>query len=368
MPKYMILFLLATLSLYSYAGGGQDVGSGGDTVECVPSSASSYSGLYNLDYLTNLIASSEFSQDFAKTVLPQGDPLMQIERVIQATVQVYPTFSEALQVYRDSLFKNSLTASYTWKTAPYGLLEIDDENLRMNLPDNCIQNGHTKPFLQTVIRTQMPHQVQFTYYPAIFDKLDATQKSFLIFHEWLWGLTQDPEVVRNANAVLHSEQWDETHADEKLALLYLAGLDFQVLGQTVGEVEIHIKDKNLMTCQGKGYCLPKTPSDVYQVNQNSDTNLIILSFENHVKDKDAYYMLATTIQRAATATFRKIASNGAKTSTLVKRYPRKRLYHCVILVEKGAAAPVPDFSGADPIPKDSEICPNETQFVVDIGG
>jgi hypothetical protein len=359
MPKYMILFLLTTLSLNGYAVGGQDVGSGGDTVDCMP--GAEYSGLYNLDYLANLIAGSEFSREFAKTVPPKGDPLVQIERVIQATARVSPTFSRALQAYQSSLFKNSLSASYTWKSAPYGLVEIDDENLRMNLPWNCIVNGREKPFIQTVIRTEMPQQVQFTYYSNIFNKLDATQKSFLLFHEWLWGFTQNPEVVRNANAVLHSDLWDEAHADEKLGLLHLAGFDFKALGQTVGAIEIKISNEDLITCSGSGSCLREVRSG-FIVSQNPDTDLIILSFENQNIGKDAYYMAATSIQSAATATFRKIGNNGERASTLVERRTKKHLSYCVIFAEQGAAAPVPDFSGLEPYPKDSEMCPNGTQL------
>lgn len=355
-----IVLALLFLPWVCFAGGA--VGNGGDSIECIRSEKSPYVGVYNLDYLANVIAGSSFAGDFAKAVPAGASFDTQMLRVIAASEKVSPTFSRALHTYRESLFQNSLTAPYSWKMAPYGLNEVDDENLNINLPENCLRNGHAKPYLQTVIRNQMQHQVQLTLYQTAYEKLDSLQKSFLLFHEWLWSFTQDPEVVRNANAVLHSDQWDEAHANEKLALLYLAGFDFKAMGMTAGEIEIRINDQGL-GCSGSGYCLPR--GSRYEINQSSNADAIVLSFENQTTDKDAYFMPATTLQDSAKSTFRKIARDGAKTSTMLEwlRNPGDRRF-CVILAEKGAPAPVPSFTDAKNIPKDVVICPLETQLTV----
>jgi hypothetical protein len=363
MKQAFTILLSGVLLTYSFSqAGGNGVSNGGDSVECVKSSLSPYVGFYNLDYLANIIARSSLAAEFSKAVPHGSPPEIQMQRVIATSKKTLPAFSEALQTYHDSLYQNSYSEPYSWKMAPYGLNEIDDENLHLSLPANCQQNGHSKPYIQTIIRTQLPHQIQFTLFQTAFEKLDSLQKSFLLMHEWLWSFTQDAEVVRNANAVLHSE-WNENNAAYKLAILYLVGFDFNAIGMKVSELRLGVQEDKIVCPQEYGYCVPSGSNKTYEIEAAVNSTAAVLRFKNQTSSKDIYLIPATVKKDIANARFVKLQPGSE--FALMSDWKRKaEVRYCLVLVASPSSGIVPDFSNAANVGPEMAVCPKGTLFAV----
>ncbi len=114
----------------------------------------------------------------------------------------------------------------------------DDAGLFSDL-GNCLGKDPSKSSLiQTVLRVQknwtmnVPNRstqgikgADFTYSTEVFSKLPPLQMSFLLFHEWLRNFTDNPELIRDANAVFHSDGWTGEDIEKKMLLFYKMRLD-----------------------------------------------------------------------------------------------------------------------------------------------
>jgi hypothetical protein len=227
--KFFVFFLFpfATLSL---ADNGGAVGNGGDSVYCQPnSSVSPFVGWYNLDYLSNKVADVQFAREFESVVGPNDSYDKNILRILSIFKEKRcKALYEDLKNFHDLLWSNAFGEKYQWKKAPYGVVEVEDERLSQQIPRNCLATDGGSRYVQTVLRHQenMFAPVTFTYSTEVVSKLPSLQLSFLLFHEWLRNFTQDPEVIRNANAVFHSTDWSGDDFKKKVDLLGRIRLDY----------------------------------------------------------------------------------------------------------------------------------------------
>lgn len=331
--KNLFLMALALFSNSSWAG--FTVNNGGDTVECFASRVSPFVGYYNLDYLINLIYGNKYVSQFDQTVKPSDSYDIQFNKIIALTAVRYPLFSRSLASYRNQFFINDFNAPYSWKTAPYGLVEVNDESLKLIVPGNCLRTSPTGPFIQTIVRSQKPEQVEFTFYTSVFDGLTSVQKSFLLFHEWLWNFTDDPEVIRNANSVLHSYDWNEKTLSYKITELLLAGLDFSKLGVQIRNFEFNIyldrvMSPNLASSDRTLEGVPLYETDECQVN-----TICRYRFNNNT-DQKLYGIQSQDTQNLTDF----IVSPQSKGSLVYESYkPNLRQFFCLYFNQAGGLTP-----------------------------
>jgi hypothetical protein len=230
---------LAVLLAGARADAGGGVGNGGDSVFCrAEPQASEYDGWYNLDYLVNKVADVQYAGDFEKMVGPDEAFDTHILRLIQAFKESgHRIFHQDLKEFHEQLWSNQFARRYVWKKAPHGLGELQDEGLKQKVPPNCLGAAGDGTYVQTIIRTRknwsMPIYAgtlptwgaDFAYATKVVAELPPLQLSFLLLHEWLRTFTDDPEKIRDANAILHSEGWSPEEVDAKLQLLVDLRLD-----------------------------------------------------------------------------------------------------------------------------------------------
>ena len=326
--KYLILVWVSLVVQNFAFAGGFTVNNGGDTVECVASPISPFVGFYNLDYLVNIIYKNKYAADFEQAVTPNDQITNQIDKIINATAFRFPTFSRSLVAYRRQIFVNDFNAPYTWKSAQYGLVEVNDEKLRLIIPANCQRTSATGPFIQTIVRAQKPEQIEFTYFPAIFDCLSNIQKSFLLFHEWLWNLTDDPEIVRNANSILHSKDWSDKNLSYKMTELAMAGLDFSRIANKSYVLEVEVYEDRLMSTNWFGTNEQYQGIPQYRMSGCPLGNYCRFRFLNNT-DKNIYGIQSSRTQKMSD--FR--ISPRAKGSLLYESYAENMIqYYCIFVV------------------------------------
>lgn len=185
-------------------GGGSLIGNGGDTLLCEASSNNHFQGHYTLDYL--LKYRSE-------------EPLAPWSGTLAGTVHTLrnyfsSTYPEMLPIFNDfmeGLRSENSNASRRWIESRSTLQDVKDEEIVNLLPSNCLRSnaeGKREPNLfQTVIRKASMDPIEYHYDRSILDmqeQQNPLQYSFFIIHEWLWDITQDVEVVRKMNWLLHS--------------------------------------------------------------------------------------------------------------------------------------------------------------------
>lgn len=206
--KYIIFFATLLLTVASIAGHG--VRNGGVTVRC-PQSGKSFS----LDYF---LAKGSFTQD-TKIVKFRfmNQSLNRIETLLKEKVPELASSFVEFNYYTSNVINPN--APYFWKVSSNPLPELDDQDVTSAF-DICPEAFNTVPFTatQAVIRhdlsTSTKFQVTFEYDSQAIKDLDATQKSFLFVHEWLWNISKDIEQNRKINYFLHSSLLEELSAPE----------------------------------------------------------------------------------------------------------------------------------------------------------
>lgn len=205
-PKCTCVFFLLCTSGFSRiatAGGGGSLVEGGDTILCRASTENQFEGYYTLDYLlkykvepTGPIKDSSFAAAVSR---------------IGAIFKLH--YPEILPLFYDFMnnVRNEKPGSHRlWIASDTGLVDIKDENIVNEIPENCtyIDHGIRKPLLfQTVIRKSFFDPIQYLFNRQILEhqeKNNILQYSFFIVHEWLRDLTRDVEVIRKINWTLHS--------------------------------------------------------------------------------------------------------------------------------------------------------------------
>ncbi|WP_413290944.1 hypothetical protein [Bdellovibrio sp. HCB337] len=208
---FSILSLGVLLCAKTYAGGVY-VGNGGDAVFCRSSENNSFKGYYALDYLMTLtnanevasVKSWEASRDRIRALLAKGAPSL---------LESFDSFLGDLDNQVD------WTKKRIWLSAPHGLVDIQDEQIRRKLPENCgwkNLGSIEQEMVQVVVRNKQPHIVRYEYDEEVFNKLKAApvQISFLLVHEWLWDHSEDPQIIRWTNQFLHSQHAETLSASD----------------------------------------------------------------------------------------------------------------------------------------------------------
>ena len=212
----IILFLIAR----SVAHGGQDAGNGGNLIVCVPSQANQFQGNYSLDFLL-----TAETQEPVQVSTIDGS-LDRIATLLKAKV---PELYRSFRAFRDDLFNTSYSKLHVWEKAPFGLTRLDDQNIIVRLPPNCVK-GDEPHLVQAIVRLNPDFSGSetqiFKYMPMAIDSIKdrPLQLSFLLIHEWLWELSKNVDRNRRINAYFHSVAFDQHTAVEVLSELRGMGL------------------------------------------------------------------------------------------------------------------------------------------------
>ena len=115
----------------------------------------------------------------------------------------FSDFLAALENHDDYL------QSRIWLEAGSGTVTITDQKIINRLPKNCSKADGAGGIdvIQTVIRQRRPNITVYQYDSGILGQLRKNaplQYSFLMLHEWLWDLTSDVQVLREADRFRHS--------------------------------------------------------------------------------------------------------------------------------------------------------------------
>lgn len=211
-------FLL--FSLFSaFASAGQEVGNGGDIIQCRSSAANDLSGYYSLDYL--------LTYDPKDALIPVSSINQSLDRIQNNFRSKVPELLPSFEDYRRFLFNSDPTRSRLWEPAPFGLVEIRDEDLPVaqTLPANC-KLGDKLQLIQAAIRLFSSYSgansgtIIYKYMPEFLGDLSVVspvQVSFVVIHEWLWDHSFSVDRNRRINRFLHSQAFDRMSRDEILA-------------------------------------------------------------------------------------------------------------------------------------------------------
>jgi hypothetical protein len=219
-----LVWIIALFVGQAQALSGNGVNNGGDAVSCRPSTTNSYEGYYSLDYLAQFDPALQ-----AVEVRSLDDSLARMEAGLKAKLpELVPSFLD----FKSGLFNetNPRHARF-WEKAPFGLIDLKDENLVTRLPENC-RDGEKVSIVQAVVR-QPPNisgrpldKFVYKYVPEVVDRLRSTQPiqlSFLILHEWLWDFSSNVERNRRLDYWLHSAHLENWSREEWLSNLEAIG-------------------------------------------------------------------------------------------------------------------------------------------------
>lgn len=199
--SFAVLLLMAFLPIsFAHGKGGVVVGNGGHVVRC--------SG--EIDYL---------SVDYVlgKKWFPNVKPVP--ARTLSASLNRIASLLEVrnpalAKSYREfvSLFMNGDDSKpYVWKTPLSHTTPGDDEF--DYLPISCRNSRGSIDVRQAILRTATfgpfgDPQVVLEFDPVVLVLLQSyggpIQLSFVITHEWLWSITDDPKENRRLNYYMHS--------------------------------------------------------------------------------------------------------------------------------------------------------------------
>lgn len=206
---------------------GGEVGNGGDSVECIQSGASPFSGFYSLDYLLTYRHDND-----NRDVVNVNSWEESRQRLLSLFAAKAPDLGRLFSKFVAELDNHSdYLRPYIWQEAAYGLIPFDDQRMVRRLPTNCqqVDSGQVN-VIQSVMRRKRPGTIVFQYDPTIYSELSRhypLQLSFLLVHEWLWDLTSDVEVVREADRFLHSSNADILSAADFEQSLTNMGIDLR---------------------------------------------------------------------------------------------------------------------------------------------
>ena len=198
----LVLILVPTLSF-----AGSETGNGGDIVSCHPTNPSTgIEGYYTLDYLTARAQGVGDSAFVHPRSLNES-----LDRIQQLLDQKNHGLGIAFRSFRFHLFKKLELRS--WIPSEYGLEDIKDEDITVKYPSNCYKAATSLlDIYQLVTRKVVGKKLVYYYDRHIMDQLvnsNPLQASMGIFHEFIWDLTSDIEVVRAFNLLVHSIEFDQ---------------------------------------------------------------------------------------------------------------------------------------------------------------
>lgn len=220
----VILVLLSfTLATATYAGGDRGAGNGGDAVRCTTDGK-----LYALDYQLTLPKAGE---DIA-VAIARAKTAREILNVLQERLDHIPDLGNSLRQFVQTMNNfDDWTQSRIWRGSTNSLVDLKDEKMIRTLDITCKPrrnaNG-TQPQLEQVVIRLETGITQYEFNEVLMQELESAapyQLSFLLIHEWLWGLTTNIHVIRNVNQFLHSKKFFEVSSATLKETLVGMGLD-----------------------------------------------------------------------------------------------------------------------------------------------
>jgi hypothetical protein len=210
--------ILFSLTPAARAAGGE-VENGGDTVFCRVGGDNNLVGYFSLDYLLTY----QVRNNNADVVDRSWDESKaRISRLLAAK---FPALRHSFDEFTALILSSDLESTRIWHEAGFGLEDISDERILRKLPPNCVQRNEagTPEMIQSVIRTSRPDATVFQYDYEIIENLQRNaplQFSFLMVHEWLWDFTDDVNVIRDINRLIHSNQFEGFTTQQQAILAF----------------------------------------------------------------------------------------------------------------------------------------------------
>lgn len=245
--RTILTFILAGISFFSaeMASARFVVGNGGDAIFCQKSADNKLDGYYALDYVVTLASKTG---DDGLTNVASWDKSS--ERIYNLLLVKAPTMAPYFKEFRETVFNKDYSKTKVWEPTPFGLMDLDDQNITSLIPENCKKDGKVQ-ITQAVIRqfenysgTERGHTI-YKYDPDIVSSLDKKsplQLSFLMVHEWLWDLSQNVDRNRRINRFLHSKEIESMPPE--VVVNNLKGM-----GLIIPNVQAELFDDNI--CQGE---------------------------------------------------------------------------------------------------------------------
>ncbi|MGZ3809219.1 MAG: hypothetical protein ACXVCE_14125, partial [Bacteriovorax sp.] len=156
-----------------------------------------------------------------------------ITRIRQNLEEKLPELIESFDEFMKLVRNEDVSLPRFWEEAPFGLVDIKDEEIINLVPMNCRQDGQVK-IVQTIIRLNPAkvgtekYKLIYKYVPHLFQDLytaDPLQLSFLLVHEWLWDLSHNVEKNRRLNRVFHSKELETLNREQLRIKLTTLGLE-----------------------------------------------------------------------------------------------------------------------------------------------
>lgn len=203
------LLILIAVTSWANAGSraGGDAGNGGSVVVCSPSALNSLNGMYSVDYVLTM---PEAIADDRQLYVPRNweDSAARIWKILaEKAPYLLESFDDFRESYRN---RGNLVSGRIWESAPYGVTTILEQGAVALVPNNCLDRGHFQS-VQAIVRQYSDYTgsklIVYKYVPAVLDGLevqDPLQLSFLLVHEWLWDLSDNPDRNRRLNRFFHS--------------------------------------------------------------------------------------------------------------------------------------------------------------------
>lgn len=231
MAGLWILFgmvMAATPALATDFAGGI-VGNGGDLVDCRPEAGSKFAGKYVLDYLAGYNPAEALIDTDPNPLSTIRAKLYEFHRSreFEGLAMRLDGFVERLQSQRTGV--PNYLSEYVWIPQPYGLVDLEDEQLSQRIPANCYsRDGNRVALVQAVIR-ETRGSVLFRYDSRelmALRRASPLQFSFLLIHEWLRDTYQDATVIRDLNRLLHSRAFHSANLSQaKRMVLSLTNME-----------------------------------------------------------------------------------------------------------------------------------------------
>lgn len=233
---------------------GVSVDGAGDLLVCESSQTEIpylFEGTYQLDYVLN------FNPDNPDVYI--GEPGWSFKQYSQAIIsrlgRVAPKLAEGYKEFVDTIGKFDPTAPYEWLGSSTPLSGLDERlvELDQHVPENCTILRDGKRVANTLFAVKRkrlvrdPSRIHFLYYQPVFHELRKNrpqQFSYLMFHEYLWNVTDHGFINRKLNHLVNSRILDEMSQEDFLEYLRSHGIDMTENGQIIraGDVDKKIKE------------------------------------------------------------------------------------------------------------------------------
>jgi hypothetical protein len=196
--------------------GGNEGAHGGAGIYCTQAAANDLNGFYMLDYVIMRGGPGDHDWPYPAAFTSMTDYNQVLDWILAGIHDKLPVLAADLRDFRSTVFTNIPGNPPRWIPRLH-LPRIWDQGLglqpwesdeEVNFPSRSLPlNCKFRDIVQTAVKYRAGRYVAFAYVPALVDQLGDTgpvQVSYLIVHEWLRNYTNDAEVIRRANRLLHS--------------------------------------------------------------------------------------------------------------------------------------------------------------------